>query len=91
MCIRDRNNLTSDIYNITFGSSGYTGTLQFTAATDVTFGSPDVQLSRGTITLNIFAPAPAPLPLFGAGAAFGMSRQLRRRIQRQSKGVVAQG
>jgi hypothetical protein len=87
----NQNNLTSDIYNITFGSSGYTGTLQFTAATDVTFGSPDVQLSRGTITLNIFAPAPAPLPLFGAGAAFGMSRQLRRRIQRQSKGVVAQG
>ena len=87
----NQNNLTSDIYNITFGSSGYTGTLQFTAATDVTFGSPDVQVSRGTITLNIFAPAPAPLPLLGAGAAFGMSRQLRRRIQRQSKGVMAQG
>jgi len=87
----NQNNLTSDIYNITFGSSGYTGTLQFTAATDVTFGTPDIQLSRGTITLNIYAPAPAPLPLLGAGAAFGMSRQLRRRIQRHSKGVVAQG
>jgi uncharacterized repeat protein (TIGR03803 family) len=27
------------------------------------------------------APAPAPLPLLGAGAAFGWSRRLRRRIQ----------
>ena len=27
------------------------------------------------------APVPAPLPLFGAGAAFGFSRQLRKRIQ----------
>jgi hypothetical protein len=26
-------------------------------------------------------PAPGPLPLFGAGAAFGFSRQLRKRIQ----------
>ena len=27
------------------------------------------------------APVPGPLPLFGAAAAFGMSRRLRRRIQ----------
>lgn len=27
------------------------------------------------------APAPGPLPLMGAGAAFGWSRRLRRRIQ----------
>jgi hypothetical protein len=27
------------------------------------------------------APAPGPLPLFGAGAAFGFSRQLRKRIK----------
>ena len=87
----NQNSLISDVYNITFGASGYTGTLQFTAATDVTFGSPDIQLSRGTITLEIFAPVPAPLPLFGAGAAFGMSRQLRRRIQRQTKGVSTKG
>ena len=87
----NQNSLVSDIYNITFGASGYTGTLRYTAATDVTFGSPDIQLSRGTITLEIFAPVPAPLPLFGAGAAFGMSRQLRRRIQRQAKGISAKG
>ncbi len=28
--------------------------------------------------------APAPLPLFGAAAAFGMARRLRRRIQQES-------
>ena len=27
------------------------------------------------------APAPGPLPLFGAAAAFGFSRQLRKRIK----------
>ena len=27
------------------------------------------------------APVPAPLPIFGAGAAFGFSRQMRKRIQ----------
>ncbi|MEY4807973.1 MAG: hypothetical protein RLZZ206_2362 [Cyanobacteriota bacterium] len=27
------------------------------------------------------APAPGPLPLFGAAAAFGFSRKLRKRIQ----------
>jgi len=32
------------------------------------------------------APVPSPLPLAGAAAAFGLSRQLRRRI-RQSSGV----
>jgi hypothetical protein len=79
-----QNTLTSDVYTITFGSSGYTGTLQFSAATDVTFGTPDVQLSRGTITLNVYAPAPAPLPLFGVAAAFGASRRLRTRLRRQA-------
>jgi len=87
----NQNNIVSDIYNITFGASGYTGTLQFSAATDVTFGTPDTKFSRGTIALNIFAPAPATLPLLGAGAAFGMSRQLRRRIQRQSQSVSTKG
>jgi hypothetical protein len=29
-------------------------------------------------------PVPGPLPLFGAAAAFGMSRRLRQRIRRAS-------
>ncbi len=34
------------------------------------------------------APVPAPLPLFGAGAAFGFSRQLRKRIK-ESRNLLA--
>ncbi len=36
------------------------------------------------------APVPAPLPLFGAAAAFGFSRQLRKRIKR-APGVLGSG
>ena len=35
-------------------------------------------------------PAPAPLPLLGAGAAFGFSRQLRKRIKR-APGALGSG
>jgi len=34
-------------------------------------------------------PAPAPLPLFGAAAAFGFSRQLRKRIKRAPGALVS--
>jgi hypothetical protein len=34
-----------------------------------------------TATLYTSAPAPGPLPLFGAAAAFGFSRKLRKRIK----------
>lgn len=34
---------------------------------------------RFQVTTN---PVPGPLPVLGAGAAFGFSRRLRRRIQR---------
>jgi hypothetical protein len=47
----NRNALTSGIYNITFGASGKSGTLQYTAATDVDFSGN--QTSGGTITINI--------------------------------------
>lgn len=33
----------------------------------------------GTVIVGSVAPVPGPLPLFGAGAAFGLSRRLRRR------------
>ena len=36
------------------------------------------------------APVPAPLPLFGAAAAFGFSRQLRKRIKR-APGALGSG
>ena len=81
----NQNMLTSSIYNILFGASGITGTLQYTAYTNVT-ENPRVQQSGGTITLDVKDPnppttaVPGPLPVLGAGAAFGYSRRLRRRI-----------
>jgi hypothetical protein len=53
------------------GLTGLIGTWTLTSTGDtirVVLGAPEA------------APAPAPLPLLGAGAAFGWSRRLRRRI-----------
>jgi hypothetical protein len=44
-------------------------------------GSWTVLSSDDTITLSLINnPVPGPLPILGAGAAFGFSRRLRRRI-----------
>ena len=47
-------------------------------------GNGDGYIANDTINLIVGAPpaasVPGPLPLFGAGAAFGWSRKLRRRI-----------
>jgi hypothetical protein len=88
----NQNKLMSNIYNIIFGASGITGTLQYTAFTNVTT-NPFSQQSGGTIVLNVNADdpnppttaVPGPLPILGAGAAFGYSRRLRRRILSSSK------
>jgi len=91
----NQNFLSSDIYNIVFGASGITGTIQFDANTNITSGSPVIQTNSGKIVINInqLPPAPLPvpgaLPLLGAGAAFGFSRRLRRQIK--SKQVVKAG
>lgn len=39
---------------------------------------------QNNFTQKTGTPAPGPLPLLGAGAAFGFSRQIRRRIRRSS-------
>jgi len=81
----NQNTLKSSIYDIIFGASGITGTLQYTAFTNVT-SNPFAQQSGGTIILNVNDPnppttaVPGPLPVLGAGAAFGYSRRLRLRI-----------
>ena len=81
----NQNTLTSGIYNIVFGTSGIPGTLQYTAFTNVTT-NPFEQKSGGSIIINVNDPnppttaVPGPLPVLGAGAAFGYSRRLRRRI-----------
>lgn len=78
-----QNQITSSIYNIVFGASGITGTLQYTASTNV-ISSPLQQLNAGTITIMTGSmpttSVPGPLPVLGAGAAYGYSRRLRRRI-----------
>jgi len=85
----NQNKLTSGVYNILFGASGITGTLEYTAFTDVTL-NPFTQDSGGTIIINAKDPnfpttaVPGPLPVLGAGAAFGYSRRLRRRILGQA-------
>ena len=82
----NQNTLTSDIYNIVFGASGITGTLQFTAYTDVTINPSVDQKSGGKIIINVNDPnppttaVPGPLPVLGAGAALVYSRRLRGRI-----------
>ncbi len=40
----------------------------------------DITSLSSTRTWALAAPVPGPLPIFGAAAAFGMSRRLRRRI-----------
>jgi hypothetical protein len=81
----NQNTLTSGIYDIVFGTSGIPGTLQYTAFTNVTT-NPFEQKSGGSIIINVNDPnppttaVPGTLPVLGAGAAFGYSRRLRRRI-----------
>jgi hypothetical protein len=76
------NALSSNIVPIVFGRSGITGTLNFTAFTNVASG---VQTSGGQIFLtaveNGGTAVPGPLPVLGAGTAFGFSRRLRKRIK----------
>ena len=66
-----------------------TGSASFNVLAGDVFGfrqnSDDSQLGRASTTISLFngpvaASVPGPLPLLGAGAAFGWSRQLRRRI-----------
>jgi hypothetical protein len=45
--------------------------------------------ARATLYTAPAAPAPGPLPLFGAAAAFGFSRKLRKRIQESSQPLGA--
>jgi hypothetical protein len=87
----NQNTLNSSVYNIIFGASMITGTLQYSAFTNVT-NDPLTQSSGGIITItaeasdppNPPAPVPAPLSVLGVGAAFGFSRRLRRRILDQA-------
>ena len=71
------------------GAQNQTGSASFNVLAGDVFGfrqnSDDSQLGRASTTISLFngpvaASVPGPLPLLGAGAAFGWSRQLRKRI-----------
>ncbi|MFM1798732.1 MAG: hypothetical protein RLZZ117_1010, partial [Cyanobacteriota bacterium] len=53
--------------------------------TSGTVGTWTLEGTGDTVNVNV---VPGPLPLLGAGAAFGFSRRLRQRIQR-NKGAAS--
>jgi hypothetical protein len=76
-----------------FGDQNQSGSASFSVLAQDLFGfrqnSVDSRFGRAVTTISNFngplaasgpASVPGPLPLLGAGAAFGWSRQLRRRI-----------
>ncbi len=69
---------------ITGKIAGYTGQGALSAGLAIYTGAPSSaagapnRIYGNALTYGV--PAPGPLPLLGAGAAFGMSRRLRRRI-----------
>jgi hypothetical protein len=73
----------STSYNVYYNGFGYS------SPTD--WGSSSVGGGIVTSSSLSFAPAavPGPLPLFGAGAAFGWSRRLRRRVKTGSLKVTS--
>lgn len=93
-----QNKLSSNIYNIVFGISGASGTLEYTAYTDITDGVPPAlrsERSGGQVIVNVGPPnppstgVPSPLPVIGAWGALSYSRRLRRRIHGKSHSKMA--
>jgi hypothetical protein len=76
----------NDPFGPYFGWSAMNGAIEvkrwFTTTSTVVPGAhmTDVTFTWAQATLYT-APAPGPLPLFGAAAAFGFSRKLRKRIK----------
>lgn len=64
-------------YTLSSTNPGVNDTI-FTSMTNYLYSNP---MLYAQATLYSAPSAPGPLPLFGAGAAFGFSRKLRKRIQ----------
>jgi hypothetical protein len=60
-------------------NTGYGGINRYVTESNVMYSISSSLLSPVLVPSS--APVPSPLPLFGAAAAFGFSRQLRRRIK----------
>ena len=67
------------VVSVTFQGSGF-GPIN---NANTQFDGTDGNITSSTLSpvLPPSAPVPGPLPLFGAGAAFGWSRRLRRRVK----------
>jgi len=69
---------------ITGKITGYTGSGALAAGLAIYTGSPSAVTGAPNViygnAVTYGVPVPGPVPLLGAGAAFGMSRKLRRRI-----------
>lgn len=71
---------TDYLQNAYIGNSGNPfGPVDYTLSTFS--GSDGAIISSSLSPVLATAPVPSPIPLFGAAAAFGWSRQLRRRIK----------
>lgn len=68
-----------------FKTFTYTFTPATTDAYELSFVNTNVDAYGALLDNVVVSGVPAPLPLFGAAAAFGYSRHLRRRIQRGRK------
>ena len=80
--IASRNNLTQTPAGVVDFAGGNTGPVVFNSTVTRTAGRVDIiSDSFSLVDPNTTIPTPGPLPILGAGAAFGMSRKLRRRIK----------
>ncbi|MEB3335588.1 MAG: PEP-CTERM sorting domain-containing protein [Cyanobacteriota bacterium] len=62
------------------GSNGFLGVIGTAPFSSVSFSNATTTVDSFSMDNASFAPVPGPLPALGATAAFGWSRQLRRRI-----------
>ena len=71
---------TLDEVGIYYNNPGYGG-IDYYITTSSLIGTPISSSLLSPVLAPSSAPVPSPIPLFGAAAAFGWSRQLRRRIK----------
>jgi hypothetical protein len=77
-----RNNGSSTVADPVEFAGGNIGPVVFNGSVTRDAGRVDVITdSFSLVDPNTTTPTPGPLPILGAGAAFGMSRKLRRRIK----------
>lgn len=72
-----------------FGSIDFTNSCDNSLSFQPGFGSLYLTNSAQGTFQGLTPPVPGPLPLFGAGAAFGFSRKLRRKIRSRRPELIS--